>query len=52
VHEDVDLRTALFGFGPGLRIERPFSLRELHRRHCREALATYDGSVEDPGTAR
>jgi predicted kinase len=41
VQEDVDLRTALFGFGAGLRFESPESLRQEHRRHCREALAVY-----------
>jgi hypothetical protein len=49
VEEDVDLRTALFGFGAGLRIETPASLRERHRRHCREALAVYAAMAEDPG---
>ncbi len=47
VQEDVDLRTALFGFGAGLRIEKPESLRERHRRHCREALAAYGPDQED-----
>ena len=49
VEEDADLRTALFGFGAGLRIETPASLRERHRRHCREALAVYAAMAEDPG---
>ncbi len=49
VEEDVDLRTSLFGFGAGLRIEKPESLRERHRRHCCEALAVYEGGAQGAG---
>jgi len=36
-----DLRTWLFGFGAGIRVEAPAALREEHRRRLQEALAVY-----------
>jgi hypothetical protein len=41
VAADVDLRSWLFGFGAGIRIEAPEQLREEHRRRAQEVLGLY-----------
>lgn len=41
VEEDIDLRTWLFAFGAGIRIERPDALRQEHRQRLESALAVY-----------
>jgi predicted kinase len=38
---DIDLRTWLFGFGAGIRIESPLELRQEHQEWLRSALAVY-----------
>ena len=41
VAADVDLRTWLFGFGAGIRIEAPAELRQEHQHWLQAALAAY-----------
>lgn len=41
LERDIDLRNWLFGFGAGIRIESPASLREEHRHKLETALAVY-----------
>jgi predicted kinase len=41
VERDIDLRTWLFGFGAGIRIDSPQPLREEHRQTLEAALAVY-----------
>ncbi|MFN6339745.1 MAG: AAA family ATPase [Cyanobacteriota bacterium] len=41
VAHDIDLRTWLFGFGAGIRVESPAALREEHRQKLEAALAVY-----------
>lgn len=41
MQRDIDLRTWLFGFGAGIRIESPIKLREEHRQRLQEALDVY-----------
>ena len=41
VERDIDLRTWLFGFGAGIRIDSPEALREEHRQKLQMALAVY-----------
>jgi len=41
LERDIDLRNWLFGFGAGIRIESPASLREEHQQKLQAALAVY-----------
>jgi hypothetical protein len=41
VERDIDLRNWLFGFGAGIRIEAPLTLREEHQQKLLTALAVY-----------
>lgn len=41
VEQDIDLRSWLFGFGAGIRIEAPLALREEHQQKLLAALAVY-----------
>jgi len=41
VAADVDLRTWLFAFGAGIRIEAPLELRQEHQGQLQAALAVY-----------
>lgn len=44
VERDVDLRTWLFGFGDGVRIESPVALREEHRAKAAAVVDLYPSS--------
>ena len=44
VAADVDLRTWLFAFGAGIRIESPLELRQEHRERLQAALAVYQAA--------
>lgn len=48
---DIDLRTWLYGFGEGIRVESPTPLREELVRRCREMLAAH-GEIVQGATAR
>jgi predicted kinase len=56
VEHDIDLRTWLFGFGAGIRIESPAALRDEHQQKLEAALAVYQrqsmvsgvGAVQEP----
>jgi hypothetical protein len=48
VAADVDLRTWLFGFGAGIRIEQPAELRQEHQERLQAALAVYAPSGSGP----
>ena len=41
---DIALRTWLFGFGSGIRIDSPEALREEHRQKLETALAVYQAT--------
>jgi hypothetical protein len=41
VEHDIDLRNWLFGFGAGIRIDNPVTLRDEHRQKLATALAVY-----------
>ena len=41
VAADIDLRTWLFAFGAGIRIESPQALRDEHRQKLQSALDVY-----------
>ena len=41
VQDDWDLRNWLFRWGPGIRMESPTGLRELHQQTARDVLAMY-----------
>ena len=41
VAADIDLRTWLFAFGDGIRIEAPQELRQEHQERLQAALAVY-----------
>ncbi len=43
---DIDLRNWLFGFGAGIRIEKPEALRQEFIQRCREALAVHGLAVD------
>jgi predicted kinase len=44
VAADIDLRTWLFAFGAGIRIDSPQALRDEHRQKLETALAVYQAS--------
>ena len=44
VERDIDLRTWLFGFGAGIRIDSPQALRDEHRQKLETALAVYQAT--------
>jgi predicted kinase len=49
---DIDLRTWLYGFGEGIRIEQPVALRQELLQRCRAMLQVHDDSQQrgaDPG---
>ena len=48
---DIDLRTWLYGFGEGIRVEAPAALREELLNRCRAMLAAH-GEAPPGGTAR
>ena len=56
VERDIDLRTWLFGFGAGIRIDSPEALRRDHQARLVESLAVYapraeGGTTPAPGPA-
>lgn len=51
VAQDIDLRTWLFGFGAGIRIESPDALRQEHQARLVAALAVYGPRAEVGATA-
>jgi hypothetical protein len=51
VAQDIDLRTWLFGFGAGIRIESPDALRQEHQARLVAALAVYAPRAEVRATA-
>jgi hypothetical protein len=51
VQEDWDLRNWLFRWGPGIRMESPISLRELHQQTARDVVATYRADKAPVATA-
>jgi hypothetical protein len=44
VERDIDLRNWLFGFGAGIRIDSPETLRDEHRQKLETALAVYQAA--------
>jgi hypothetical protein len=44
---DVDLRTWLFAFGAGIRIEQPEAMRQELMQRCRDSLAVHGAEVAD-----
>jgi hypothetical protein len=44
VERDVDLRSWLFAFAGGIRIEQPQALRQEHRQALEAALAVYQAA--------
>ena len=42
---DIDLRTWLYGFGEGIRVEAPIALREELLTRCRAMLAAHEDSA-------
>jgi hypothetical protein len=50
VAADIDLRSWLFAFGGGIRIERPDALRQELLQRCREAIeANSPSAPREPG---
>ncbi|MEB3360509.1 MAG: AAA family ATPase [Synechococcaceae cyanobacterium] len=49
---DIDLRTWLYGFGEGIRIDSPTSLREELIARCGAMLRVHGVGVENSGTGR
>jgi len=47
LEEDWDLRTWLFRWGAGVRIEQPNALRELHRQEGQEVADLYKSNTEE-----
>ncbi|MCT0212442.1 MULTISPECIES: ATP-binding protein [unclassified Synechococcus] len=45
IEQDRDLQAWLFRLGPGIRIEKPDSLRALHRTLAQEVVAIYEESM-------
>ncbi|MCS5699769.1 WYL domain-containing protein [Cyanobium sp. FGCU-52] len=52
VAEDVDLRSWLFGFGGGIRIEAPEAVRLELIQRCRDTLAAQDSRPDQQPAAR
>jgi predicted kinase len=48
---DIDLRTWLYGFGDGIRVESPAALREELVNRCRAMLAAHGEAATDVTTA-
>ncbi len=52
VNQDWDLRSWLFRWGAGVRIESPAALREVHRQHAKGVVDLYGSNLDPQGISQ